>query len=256
MGDVDYARSGAIGSITLNNPATSNALNWEVARSFDLILSEIVADPPSVILVRSRGKAFCAGFDRAEMHRMLKLTVAEVAAERAAFYEHFARLSEISVPTIAVLEGPAITGGVGLAALCDFRLGTPLAWIQVTFNQLGLYPGLGLSRSLEFVMSRKLRNRMLLLGERIDPMESHAEGFFDWLVPANEVEPELSRICSIVVESDPVVVREIKSDIAAEKSLVIDQAIKREALLQAIESTSREFHDRAERFMSGWTPSP
>lgn len=250
MSLVDLTTDGAVATLTLNRPEAANSLNWDVVLRLEEVLAQIEEAPPEVVLVRSSSGVFSAGLDRAEMRRFLELGPEDLLAERHGFYDRLSRLLRLPVPTVAVVEGPAVTGGVGIAALCDFRLATTSAWFRVTFNELGFYPGLALSVSLKAVAGRSLARRMLLLGERVDADEAHRLGLVDWLVGPEALNAELERVVGLVTGGDSFVVRMMKDRMDADLRGEVSSALHQEALAEAFNAGTERFRRRAERFMT------
>ena len=123
-GTVRWERHGATGVITIHRPAVRNAMTWEMYAQLGAALDAIDADPEvRVAVLRGAGGSFVAGTDIAQF---ADFTTGDdgVAYERR-LDAALARLERLTVPSLAVIEGPAVGGGLAIAAACDARIATP-----------------------------------------------------------------------------------------------------------------------------------
>jgi enoyl-CoA hydratase/carnithine racemase len=161
---VTFERDGAIGTITLRRPEKFNALDIPMLRDLETALDEAeLAAEVRVVLVRGEGKGFCAGGD-----------IEAWAAMSAADFQHqwvryghrvFDRLARLRQPTIAVLSGHALGGGLEMAAACDFRVAERQIKLGFPETSIGVVPGWsGTQRAVRRFGAQAVR-RMALGGE-------------------------------------------------------------------------------------------
>jgi methylglutaconyl-CoA hydratase len=248
MSLVELTISEKSATVRLNRVEQRNALNRQLLEELNAALDEIVEARPNIVFLCANGPAFSAGLDRAEMSKLVDAQAAHVDAERRSFYTQGTRLKNLEATVIGVLEGPAVTGGVGLAALCDFRLATRSAWLKVTFAELGFYAGLGMSETLYRTGGPSFARRLLLLAERLEAEEAFRLGFYDWLVEPDQVDEAVTRLAGLANAVDPAVVRMMKRKLAYLDDIRLDSVIAEEAALEALTSTFEGFKDRAPRF--------
>lgn len=128
-----------------------------------------------VLLLQGEPGAFCAGADIEEMSTLVA-DAAALAENNRIVLEAQLALEHLPLPTIALVDGPCFGGGFGLAAACDFRLGTERAQFAVTPARLGLlYSRPDTARLVRLVGDARAR-RLLLRGERIDAATALAWG--------------------------------------------------------------------------------
>ena len=124
-GTVRYERDGVVGRITFDRPAARNALTWamydELARACETIAAD--SEVRVAVLRGAGGKAFVAGTDIGQF-RDFKSGEDGVDYERR-IAKYLAAVEELPVPSLAVVEGWAIGGGLAIAAACDLRVATP-----------------------------------------------------------------------------------------------------------------------------------
>ena len=117
---LDFQVRDGIAWVTLQRPAVLNAINEEMANMFRSRVEELESrSDVRVLITRGEGRAFCVGSDLREL--------AHLSAEEAAKYELrfaaiFSSLDRLPQPTIAVLHGHVLGGGLGLAMYHDFRI--------------------------------------------------------------------------------------------------------------------------------------
>ena len=120
----------------------ANTLDEAVLEELDLVLEALEHDPPKALVLRSGKRAgFCVGAD-VGMFRG-ETDTAAVAERLRRGHVIVDRLAELPVPTIAVVHGPCLGGGLELALACDYRLAVEGASLGFPEVMLGLHPGLG-----------------------------------------------------------------------------------------------------------------
>lgn len=127
-----------IGRVHLDRPAKHNAVSLAMWRSLPDVLARLDADPGvRVVVIRGTGKNFCAGADIGDLlagpdpaDPMAELRAANLAAHSA--------ILGVSKPTVAVVTGHCIGGGLEIAAACDLRFADTTAMFGVTPARLGL----------------------------------------------------------------------------------------------------------------------
>lgn len=123
-GTVRWERRGTTAVITVDRPHARNAMTWAMYEALGSALDAIDADPEvRVAVLRGAGGSFVAGTDIAQF---ADFTTGDdgVAYERR-LDSALDRLQQLTVPTLAVIEGHAVGGGLAIAAACDARLATP-----------------------------------------------------------------------------------------------------------------------------------
>lgn len=127
--------------ICLNRPRVRNAFDEQLIAQLDQALARAEADPDLRLLVlRGKGKLFSAGADLDWMRRMGQNSDAENRADALRLAECLQRLYRLPVPTIAVVQGGAFGGGLGLIACCDFAIAVQGARFGFSEVFLGLIP--------------------------------------------------------------------------------------------------------------------
>lgn len=158
---VEFTRMDEFAVITLNRPEALNALSFSVVEEIDAAITKATASDARALLITGAGdKAFCAG---ADINELRSLSPVEFRQQLRRGQSLLARLSELPIPSFAVVNGLGLGGGMELALACTFRVASPRARMGLPEIKLGAVPGyggtqrlprhVGLGRALDIVMS-------------------------------------------------------------------------------------------------------
>jgi enoyl-CoA hydratase/carnithine racemase len=174
---VTFAADGAIGIITLRRAEKFNALDLPMLRALDVALGEAEASAARVVLLSGEGKGFCAGGD---IDGWSGMDAAGFAHDWVRYgHRVFDRLARLRQPTIAVLSGHALGGGLELAVACDFRVAETQIKLGFPETSLGVVPGWsGTQRAVRRFGAQVVR-RMALGGEILSASDALALGIVD-----------------------------------------------------------------------------
>lgn len=193
-------RDDQIAVITLDRPNVLNALSFAILREIDGVLSEIEHSTARGLIVLGEGeKAFCAGADIPELMQRTLLAQHEGAelGQRV-----FSRISELKMPSVAVIQGYAFGGGLELALACTFRLGTPQLKVGLPEVKLGLIPGYGGTQRLPRLVGESVALDMILTGRTVQAEEALALGLINRLIePGNTEEAGVTFLQPILQHS-------------------------------------------------------
>jgi methylglutaconyl-CoA hydratase len=203
---VSSAALGAV-TVTLNRPDKGNALDRETLALLIAALDRLDADAAvRLVVLRGEGKHFCSGVDvRADMIA----DTATITRDDASIARACARLNSFSKPTIAVLHGACIGGGLGLACCCDVVLATPDAFFAIPEVRLGFPPAELMPIFLSAFGARFLR-RYLLAGDRFDAEQAKAAGLVHG-IHAADMDAALGTITNAFLGAGPGAVANAKA---------------------------------------------
>ena len=182
---VELAREGDAIVLTLNRPQALNALSFSVLEQISDAIDEVAASDARVLIVTGAGdKAFCAGADIKEL-RERTLLAHKRGAELGQYT--FDKLSKLSIPSLACINGYAFGGGLELAMACDFRIASTNAKMGLPEIKLGILPGIGGSQRLAKSIGKALAMDLILTGRTIDVHEAKSAGIVSRVVPSGEL---------------------------------------------------------------------
>jgi enoyl-CoA hydratase/carnithine racemase len=185
---VDEPAEGVV-RLTISNPAKRNALDHPILDAITSTLIDLAAaeSPPRCVLVTGAHGMFSAGYDIGEIPD----DEFEERAERLVahpFTEAIDALEAFPYPTLAVLPGHTIGGGLELALACDLRLAQAQIKLGMPPAKLGLvYSHTGLRRFLDAIGATRTRE-LFLLGRHIDASTALAWGLVNEIAGAEELE--------------------------------------------------------------------
>ena len=170
---VGARRVGSITIVTMEDPARRNVLAPDMVEQLTAAFAAAESDGETrcVVLV-GEGSAFCAGAELA----VLEASASGDFSGIEDVYRGFLRVLASSLPTIAVVNGPAVGAGLNLALACDLRLATRDAVFDSRFMRLGLIPGGGHTWLLERSVGRETATAMAVFGVRLSADEARSAG--------------------------------------------------------------------------------
>ena len=160
-----------VASVKLNRPEFANGVVPELARELFDCLGALEADRDvRVVIMSGAGKSFCAG---ADLHAMQKYIDESLQAEEEPYNARILhpvteRLANLSLPTIAAINGAATAGGLDLALACDIRIAAKSARLGETYVRLGLAAGNGGAYFLPRLVGPGIAAELAFTGELID----------------------------------------------------------------------------------------
>lgn len=167
MSRVLVDRAGAVATLTLDRPEKRNALTVDMLRQLAVELEALAGDPQvRVVVLRGSGPSFCVGADvqafAANDANSARRTWIAVGHRVAGL------LAELPQPTIAVIQGHALGGGLELALACDLRIASTGARLGLPEVGLGTLPGWGGTQRLANAVGPVRAKAMVLLSEVVD----------------------------------------------------------------------------------------
>lgn len=185
--------------ITLNRPAARNAVNVDLATA--LVDAVGAAHDAGCIVITGSDPAFCAGLD-----------LRNLGTDRLADLPPFVHaVASSAVPTIAAVNGPAVTGGFEVALSCDFIVASERAAFADTHLRVGVYPGPVLVELPRRVGMAKARE-MSMTGNFVDAATALRIGLANHVVPHEELLPFTLEMASAISEQDRTMVSTMRRD--------------------------------------------
>jgi methylglutaconyl-CoA hydratase len=176
-----------VGTIRLTNPRLHNAFDDDLIKRLTEAFTFLGAEPDvRVVVLSAEGKSFSAGADLNWMKRMAGYSRAENLADAKALATLLETIDTCPKPTVALVQGAAFGGGVGLVAACDIAIGTAGATFSLSEVKLGIIPAVISPYVLAAIGPRAAR-RYMLTGERFDAEEAHRIGLLHDVVGAEEL---------------------------------------------------------------------
>jgi enoyl-CoA hydratase/carnithine racemase len=188
-----------------------------------------------VSLLCSAGKHFCAGAD-------FRGTPLATEGGRH-LYDEAVRLFGTKKPVIALIQGAAIGGGLGLAMFADLRVAAPEARFAANFARIGIHHGFGLSVTLPRAIGQQRALELLYTGRRLSGEEALAIGLCDRLVPLAQLRERAHELAAEVAASAPLAVESIRATFRGDLAQRIREATDRERAEQERLQNSADFRE-------------
>ena len=202
------ARDGAIATVTLNAPEKLNALDLSTWTRLGEIMVELSADEAlrCVVLRGAGDKAFAAGADIGEFQTVRRNSkVSKIYGERVA--ATMQAVMDCRHPTVAMIRGACVGGGLEVAACCDLRICGESSRFGVPIKRLGLVMAYGELSKLVALVGRAVALEILLEGRVFGAAEALAKGLVSRVVPDAKVEEESHAAARRIAEGAPLVAR-------------------------------------------------
>jgi enoyl-CoA hydratase len=195
---------GAIGWMIFNYPARHNAVSMDMWRGVARIVEAFKADPAvrAIVVTGAGERAFVSGADISEFDE--KRATPAAIAEYDAIGEHASQLLEtMAKPTIAMIRGYCIGGGVDLALRCDIRIASDDARFGIPAAKLGLgYPFSDVNR-LVHIVGPAFAKEIFYTGRQFTAAEALQMGLVNRVVPAGELEGSVRALADTIVGNAP-----------------------------------------------------
>lgn len=213
-GDVRLTREDNIATVIFDRPAARNAMTWRMYEQLNAICGEIRADPTLRVAVfrGAGGKAFVAGTDIAQFLQFKSGEDGIAYEQRMETY--LDALETLPIPTLAVIEGFAIGGGLAIASVCDLRIATPGSRFGVPIARtLGNCLSMTNYARIVAALGPAHAKRMLILADMITAEEALAGGFVVGVVEPADIDQRVAEICQRLSKNAPVTMRVSKEAI-------------------------------------------
>lgn len=180
--------------------ASANVLSEAVLKELGEIVTELENKTPKGVVVRSiKASGFCMGADISEFSELSSET--EVVDKLTDAHRVVDRFEALSCPTVAVIHGSCLGGGLELALACNYRLVVPGAKLGFPEIQLGLHPGLGGTERLTRLADPIEAMTMMLTGKTAGHAKAKKLGMVDQIVEERHVAEAVKAAISGDIES-------------------------------------------------------
>ena len=187
------------------------------------------------IILHSEGKNFCAGAN------FTKSDFKDGGEVYPNLYKQAIRLFKTKKPIIAVIQGAAIGGGLGLALAADFRIACENSRFSANFAKLGFHHGFGTTVTLPRVIGNQKAKLMLLTSIRVKGKDAYNMGLADYYVDNKELINKANEISELINSSGPLGIESIRNTINQGLVDEISKAVIREASEQNRLKDTKDF---------------
>jgi enoyl-CoA hydratase/carnithine racemase len=204
-------KDGSVGIVTFNNPERHNAVSLEMWEATTEILNGFAADNDIrvVVLTGAGGKAFVSGADISKFGSE-RATIEAVHSYNNKTDATYASIADFPKPTIAMIRGYCIGGGLGLATCCDLRIASDNSRFAVPAAKLGLGYGYSGLKRLVDIVGPAFAKEIFYTARQFDAEEARIMGLVNRVVPSAELESSVKSITDMISANAPLTIKAVK----------------------------------------------
>jgi enoyl-CoA hydratase len=206
-------KDGAIGWLVFNNPARRNALSVDMWEGIPVIMGQFEADPDiRVIVLRGtlEAKAFISGADISEFEKR-RATNRDAAGYNETSAKAFGSIEKARKPTIAMIQGYCLGGGLAFALGCDLRLAGEGSRFSIPAAKLGLGYGWPGVKKLIDLVGPAYAMEIYLTARQFNTAEALQMGLVNRVLPDAELEAYVRSYCAMIAENAPLTIAAIRA---------------------------------------------
>ena len=227
---IELTNSGPAASLTLARPQVLNAVSPPMIAEMRHALGQVASDTSiKALVVRGQGRAFCAGADLVAMQEAFGEN-ASLRSYLTGFNEALFALEDLPIPTIALVHGHALAGGLELLLACDLAIAAEDARIGDQHINFGLMPGGGSTQRLPRRIGQQRAMELLFTGRWLTGQEAAAAGLVLRAVPSDELDQELDRLLADITNKSRDALGWIKAAVRRGQSLPLRDGVAQEVM--------------------------
>ncbi len=246
-----------VATITFNRPERKNPITFESYAELGETFRKLEqAKDIKAVVFGSNGGNFCSGGD---VHDIIGPLVSRDSKGLLDFTrmtgELIKAMRACPQPIIGAIDGVCVGAGAMIALFCDMRLGTPAAKTAFLFVRVGLAGcDMGACAMLPRVIGHGRASELLYTGRTMSAEEGERWGFFNRLVPAEQLESEADALARSLAKGPTFAHGMTKKMLHNEWAMPLDEAIEAEAVAQAVCMTTQDFRRAYEAFVAKQKP--
>jgi 2-(1,2-epoxy-1,2-dihydrophenyl)acetyl-CoA isomerase len=254
---IELEMLGTIGLITLNRPASLNALTTEVGQEFQAAVADVRQRGARAVVLTGAGRAFCAGGDLREMQKL-----AEKEGKVEAFFDEPLRMlnecilliRRTPLPFIAAVNGAASGGGCNLALACDLVIAGESARFNQAFIKIGLVPDCGGTFILPRLVGWKRATELMMTGEVVTAGRALEMGMINSVVPDDQLRQEALLMGVHLADAPTAAIGRIKQLLEASATNDYGEQLELERKLQIQSGVTKDFREGVAAFIEKRPP--
>jgi len=251
-------RGDGVALITLNRPERLNAFGDDLLARLTESLQDCEDDPEiRCVALTGAGRGFSAGADINNMNRAGSGRSGPGVSNRRSHrsqMETSGMLHEMGTPTVALVNGPAAGGGLGLALATDFRIASERARFVTAFRNIGVSGDYGCAWFLQRMVGITKARELLMLDRRIDAEEAAALNIVSEVVPHDELIPRGLEFCREIAQGPTAVLAMMKWTLNFGASHNLSDSLYQEGAHVGLSFTGEDNKEAARAFLEKRPP--
>lgn len=249
-----------IARITLARAKQMNAYTTRLCEEMVVAIERYLRDDSArVLIITGEGRGFCAGGDVSGAdeahHELMQAQLSHAREMRDGMHRVILALHRLDKPTIAMINGPAVAGGLALALSCDFRIAADTAKLGDTSGKFGLLPDEGGAWLFPRAMGLDRALRMTMLSEVYDARRAMDLGLVTGVVAAAELEARTMAFARDLAARAPLAVRLAKAMMIRGQTQSLEHSLGDAALSVMISNPSADVREGVKAFFEKRAPT-
>jgi 2-(1,2-epoxy-1,2-dihydrophenyl)acetyl-CoA isomerase len=252
-------RDGPIATLTLNRPASLNALDSEMIDALIAHSAALAADDSvRCVLIKGAGRHFMAGGDIRSFGDRLAGAPSDRRHDFTRMVEHMhaaiENLQRMPHPVLASVHGAVAGFGLSLMCACDLAIASESSYFTSAYRHLGLTPDGGASYTLPRLVGLKKAMEIVLLGERFDAAEALKLGLVNRVVPESELHAATHQVAMALATGPVLAIRNGKRLLSQSLSQSLSAQLQAEAQSFGACAATEDFAEGVRAFLDKRTP--
>jgi len=241
-------RKDGVAALTLNRPEKLNAINRKMTNELNEAMVEVAKDRDArALVITGAGRGFCSGADVGDM------TQAAAPIENRYWTQMLGRvilaLTDLEKPVIAKVNGVAVGVGCSLALCADMIIASENAKFSLIFSRIGLIPDGGSLFHLPRLIGPAKAKELIFTAKMLDAKEAERIGLINKMIPADELDNEVSKLAKQLAEGPTVALGMAKKIINKGLSMDLSSVLECEAFGQTIVGTTEDAQEGIMAFL-------
>ncbi|MGE7837280.1 enoyl-CoA hydratase/isomerase family protein [Viridibacillus arvi] len=206
-----YQETAGIAIITIHRPQAKNALTANMWDQLRKIALQTLENPKNkVLIIRGHGEQFTAGSDIKEFN-----SISLEKAEEAFIHmeKTISTIERLPIPTIAVINGPAMGAGLELALACDIRIGSDKAKLGIPVGKLGITLNNKFAQRLVNLIGPSMTKDLVFTGRMLKADEAFRVGMLNYLITEKDLDRYAIRMGKLVGSMSPASLLAVKQSV-------------------------------------------
>jgi enoyl-CoA hydratase/carnithine racemase len=256
MAELKTSIDGGVATVLFSNLPKMNAMSFDMWQAVPTVFAQLDADPAVRLIVCAGDgeKAFISGADISQFEKLRGTVEAQIVYNKAVETAYQAPMN-CTKPVVARIRGICIGGGLGFAAACDLRICSEDSIFRMPAARLGLgYSPAGVRRFMN-VLGAANTTDIFMSARKFDAKEALRMGFVSKVVPAAELEKEVSAYAKMVSENAPLTVAAAKYAVQQWQKDEKDRDLARAMKMVEACFASEDHKEGRKAFMEKRTPA-
>jgi 2-(1,2-epoxy-1,2-dihydrophenyl)acetyl-CoA isomerase len=250
------SQDGPVAALTLNRPASLNALNDDLRAGLAAKLEMVSRDASvRVVILTGAGRGFCSGGDLKMLEKLRKNHQSVAFRDFLEAGHRVVRsIRTLPKPVVAAVNGPAMGDGMNLALACDLRLASDRALFSQAFVNVGLHPDWGGTFFLPRLIGTSRALEMFFLGNTVGAEEAKRLGFVNFVVPHEQLAAETSQLAARLAAGPALPLGLLKQALYERLETQLDSMMEHEIEAQMKCFESEDFEEGLRAFLEKRKP--